>query len=142
MRVDGHQQCVVDRCAIGRERNRKRRRRDRRGAQPRRCADGNSHDCRPDVHRHASGSRALLVFDFAGKQDIGASGGTASVSVNTTSNCAWTGASNVSWITITSGASGTNDGTVTFNVAPNTGPKRKGSLTIAGRTAEVEQGDR
>jgi hypothetical protein len=31
---------------------------------------------------------------------------------------------------------------VTFSVAPNTGPKRKGSLTIAGRTAEVEQGDR
>jgi hypothetical protein len=76
------------------------------------------------------------------KQKFPEAGGTGSVAVNTTDNCAWTAVSNDPWITITSGASGTGDGTVTFNVAVNTGRNRKGSMTVAGRNAEVEQEDR
>jgi hypothetical protein len=45
----------------------------------------------------------------------------------------------VSWITITSGASRTGTGTVTFTVAANTGGARTGTLTIAGSTFTVTQ---
>lgn len=47
-------------------------------------------------------------------------GGDASVNVTETGVCAWTAASNASWITITggTGASGTGNRTVTYNVAP------------------------
>jgi Viral BACON domain/Putative binding domain, N-terminal len=75
------------------------------------------------------------------KQDLEARAGIGTVEVNTTSNCAWTATSDESWITITFGTSGTGDGTVTFTVSANTGNKRKGTLTVAGRRAEVEQED-
>jgi hypothetical protein len=43
--------------------------------------------------------------------------------------------SNASWISVTSGSSGTGNGTVSFTVAANTtGSDRNGTLTIAGRT--------
>ena len=73
------------------------------------------------------------------KQELEARAGSGTVEVKTTSNCAWTATSNASWITITSGASGTGNGTVTFTVSANTGGKRQGTLTVAGRMAEVEQ---
>jgi predicted ATPase len=45
-----------------------------------------------------------------------------------------------SWITITAGANGTGNGTVTFSIAANTtGAQRTGTLTIAGRTYTVTQ---
>jgi len=62
------------------------------------------------------------------------------VGVTTTSGCAWTAASNASWITVTSGASGTGSGTVGYSVSANsTGSSRSGSLTIAGQTFSVTQ---
>ena len=73
---------------------------------------------------------------------VAAAGATRSVAVSTASYCTWTATSNASWITITSGASGTGNGTVTFSVGQNNGGKRKGKLTVAGRTAEVEQENR
>jgi ABC-type transporter Mla subunit MlaD len=42
-------------------------------------------------------------------------------------------------MTITSGASGTGNGTVNFSVAANSGALRTGTLTIAGRTLTVTQ---
>ena len=74
-----------------------------------------------------------------GNQKVEASATTGSVSVTTASHCTWTGVSNVSWITVTSGATGTGNGTVTFNIAANPGKDRKGTLTVAGKTATVEQ---
>ena len=55
--------------------------------------------------------------------------------------CAWTGVSNnTSWLTVTSGASGSGNGTVAFSAAanPNTSA-RTGTLTIAGQTFSVTQ---
>ena len=55
--------------------------------------------------------------------------------------CAWTGVSNnTSWLTVTSGASGTGNGTVAFNATanPNTSP-RTGTITIGGQTFSVNQ---
>ena len=61
------------------------------------------------------------------------------VSVTATAGCPWTAVSNDAWLTITGGASGTGNGTVTYNVAANTGPGRTGTLTIAGQTFTVTQ---
>ena len=71
------------------------------------------------------------------EQGIGEKGGAISVAVSTGAGCAWTAASNESWIVITAGATGSGPGTVSFDVAA--GKKRTGTLTIAGRTFTVSQ---
>jgi len=67
-------------------------------------------------------------------------GGNATVTVTSPSGCPWTAVSNVSWISITSGASGSGNGTVKYSVSANTlGTSRVGTLTIAGQTLTVTQ---
>jgi hypothetical protein len=66
-------------------------------------------------------------------------GGSGTVNVTTATGCAWTAASNVSWITITAGNNGTGSGTVSFTVAANNGSPRTGTLTVAGQTFTVSQ---
>ncbi len=69
-----------------------------------------------------------------------AAGGTDTVDVETTGSCAWTATSNATWLTITSGASDTGDGTVRYAVAPNLSfSSRTGVLTIGSRTFTVTQ---
>jgi len=77
---------------------------------------------------------------FPTTQSFGASEGTESVSVLTQSSCAWTATSNETWITITSGNSGTGNGTVNYSVSANTGSSlRTGTIIIAGQTFTVAQ---
>jgi Putative binding domain, N-terminal len=59
-----------------------------------------------------------------------AAGGSASISVGTSSTCAWGAVSNAEFLTINQGASGAGNGTIVFTVAPNTGPQRTGSVTV------------
>lgn len=62
------------------------------------------------------------------------------VSVTAPAGCAWTAVSNSGFITVTSGASGSGNGTVSYNVAANpTTSSRSGSITIAGQTFTVTQ---
>jgi hypothetical protein len=69
-----------------------------------------------------------------------AAGGAASVSVTSGNGCGWTATSNASWIAVTSGGSGTANGTITYTVAANTAmTSRTGTLTAAGRTVTVTQ---
>jgi hypothetical protein len=68
-----------------------------------------------------------------------ASAGTGSVAVTTSSGCTWTAVSNTSFITVSSGGSGTGSGTVSYSVAANTGAARTGTITIAGQTFTVSQ---
>jgi hypothetical protein len=73
---------------------------------------------------------------------VDAAGGERSVHVETSSSqCRWSAAAGVGWINILRGSAGTGNGTVTFEVAPETGPSRSGTLTIAGQTVTVEQGN-
>jgi hypothetical protein len=72
-------------------------------------------------------------------QTMPALGGPGSVTVTTTAACAWTASSNAPWLTITSGAAGTGNGTVGFNAAANVAGSRSGTLTIAGQTFTVTQ---
>jgi hypothetical protein len=65
---------------------------------------------------------------------------TRTATVSTTSGCAWTSIANATWITVTSGASGTGNGTVGYTVAANvTTTARMGTLTVAGKTVTVNQ---
>jgi hypothetical protein len=61
------------------------------------------------------------------------------IGVSSQSGCSWAAHSNASWISITSGASGSGGGSVAFSVAPNTGLARTGTLTIASTTVTVSQ---
>jgi hypothetical protein len=72
-------------------------------------------------------------------QSVPSLGGTGTASVTTTSACAWTATSNAPWLIITSGETGTGNGTVGFSAAVNTGVVRTGTLTIAGQTFTVTQ---
>jgi hypothetical protein len=74
-------------------------------------------------------------------QSFPANGGNNTVNVAATStSCAWTAQTNVAWLTITAGASGTGNGAVSYTVAANDTPDaRTGTLTIAGRTFTVTQ---
>ncbi|MEW6209322.1 MAG: BACON domain-containing carbohydrate-binding protein [Acidobacteriota bacterium] len=71
---------------------------------------------------------------------IGGLGGSSSVDVIAPTGCAWTAVSNVPWVTITSGSSGSGNGTVNFTVGVNPdATPRSGTLTIAGITFTVNQ---
>jgi hypothetical protein len=61
------------------------------------------------------------------------------IAVTISAGCAWTAAANDAWLSITSGASGNGNGTVTFTVAANTGLARSGTLTIANQVFAVDQ---
>jgi sugar lactone lactonase YvrE len=73
--------------------------------------------------------------------DAPINGGDASVAVTVTagSGCSWVSQSEVEWISIISGATGLNNGTVTYRVSANPGPPRSGNLQIAGKTFRVDQ---
>lgn len=69
---------------------------------------------------------------------IAAGGGTALGAVTSTSGCAWTTSSPVSWLTVSGGRTGTGDYTLT--AAPNTGTvERSVVVTIAGTSVAVTQ---
>ena len=68
-------------------------------------------------------------------------GGQGTFNVQAAGGCGWTASSAVPWITITSGASGTGNGTVRFTAAANGGPPRSGAITAGGQTFTVQQGD-
>jgi hypothetical protein len=73
-------------------------------------------------------------------QAVGAAGGTATVTVSASNGCTWTASSaNPDWLTITSGTSGSGNGSVAFSAAVNGGAARTGTLTIAGQTVTVSQ---
>ena len=77
-------------------------------------------------------SPSSQVFDPAG--------GTGTVLVTTTSECSWSAAADDPWITLTSGAAGTGNGSVSFTVAANgAASPHSGTITIAGQTFTANQ---
>src|SRR5262249_38781280 len=63
-----------------------------------------------------------------------------SIPVAAPAGCAWTATSDVPWIVITSGASGTGAGAVGYKVLANAaGDQRIGSLTIQRRAFSISQ---
>lgn len=66
-------------------------------------------------------------------------GGNGSVNVVAPSGCAWTAATNSGFVSITSAASGSGNGTVAYNVGANGVSGRHGILTIAGNIYTIVQ---
>jgi hypothetical protein len=67
-------------------------------------------------------------------------GDSGSFNVVAGAGCPWTATSNVPWITVTSGASGSGNGTVAYSVDKNgTNAARTGTITAAGQTFTVNQ---
>jgi hypothetical protein len=54
-------------------------------------------------------------------------------------SCVWAATTDAPWIRIISGATGSSNGDVVFEVAPGTGSTRNGVVTIAGQTVQVVQ---
>jgi hypothetical protein len=94
----------------------------------------------PEVNVKLLGNAKCIYSTSPSSQLFDASGGTGSVSVAAASVCSWTAVSKAPWITITSGGSGSGNGTVTYSVAPNTSTiRRAGRMTIADQTFTVTQ---
>jgi hypothetical protein len=76
-----------------------------------------------------------------GSSGFGPAGGTGSVNVSAGSGCVWSAAvsSGASWLTLTGAASGMGAGSVSYQVAADTGVARGGALTIGGNTFLVAQ---
>ncbi|HYP25781.1 MAG TPA: BACON domain-containing carbohydrate-binding protein [Blastocatellia bacterium] len=72
-------------------------------------------------------------------QDFPAGGGTGSITVSANPGCDWVASESSDFISITSGASGSGNGTVMFNVAANSGAARSDTITVAGLTFTVNQ---
>lgn len=67
-------------------------------------------------------------------------GGTTEIAVASSSTCAWTAASDSSWITVQSGSSSKGSGTVVIAATPNANTAaRDGALVVAGHTVAVSQ---
>ncbi len=73
-------------------------------------------------------------------QSFEASGGSGTVGVIAPAGCSWSAVSNAGWITITSGASASGNGTVTYSVTPNASPTAlTATLTVAGQGVTMSQ---
>ncbi len=88
----------------------------------------------------AAGGTILIALPASTNMGCEAASGLA---LGVTANVAWTAATNVPWLAITSGVSGTTNGTVVFGVAANAGAARTGTVIVAGgglaRTCTVVQ---
>jgi hypothetical protein len=80
---------------------------------------------------------AVSVGPTSAKANSG--GGPVSITVSTVANCGWTAVSNASFLSITSGATGTGVGTVVITAAQNAGSTRSGTVTIGGQTVTITQ---
>ena len=93
----------------------------------------------PDQDRDQDRDQRAPIWSVHRVPTIAATGGTGTVAVSAGAGCAWTASSNAAWVTVTSGASGSGEGPVTFSVAANPGGARSGTLTIAGQMFTVTQ---
>ena len=87
----------------------------------------------------------ILSCGFTGlnppfSQSFGAEGGRGSIQVTPSSGCPWTATSDVPWVAVTSGWSGTGSGSLTYSVAPNLDSSpRSGALSIGNASFRVDQ---
>jgi hypothetical protein len=66
--------------------------------------------------------------------------GTGTVAVSAAPQCTWSATSSVPWMTVTAGAQGTGNGTVSFAVSRNTEiADRRGNFLVATRMIEITQ---
>jgi uncharacterized protein (TIGR03437 family) len=75
-----------------------------------------------------------------GTANVAAGGASGSFRVTVTPNgCTWTASSANAFVTVTSGASGTNSGTVGYSVAANAGSQRSGAIRVNDQSFNLTQ---
>ena len=74
-----------------------------------------------------------------GGQAFSVAGGAGTISISAGSGCQWSISDSSNWITLGSATGGTGNGTVSFQVMPNSSVARSGTLSIAGLGFSVEQ---
>jgi Zn-dependent metalloprotease len=100
--------------------------------------DGTTHTAATNVPSDCGGTCTFSISPTSAS--VAAAGGTGTVGVTATAGCTWSALSNSAFITVTGGASGTGNGTVSYSVAANTATtSRNGTITIAGQTFTVTQ---
>ena len=73
-------------------------------------------------------------------QSFDYTGGNGSFAARSASPCSWTAVSNVSWLVINSGGSGTGNGTINYSVAATSDNDfRTGTITVGSQTFTVSQ---
>ena len=87
----------------------------------------------------AAGCGAPKISPTA-QQNFPAAGGTGSIAVTSGTGCPWAAVSNQPWVTITSGASGSGNGTIQYSVAANTGDVRDATISVSGAELKIQQG--
>jgi len=93
------------------------------------------------VHRIAAATSPWPVSISPTAESFAAGGGAGNVAVTVAAGCQWTAASNVPWITIISGSSGTGNGTVNFSVAANGNPfLLSGTISISNQILTIVEG--
>ncbi len=104
---------------------------------------GGTGDCAltMDADKAVSATFVLCTYTLSHFNALAPRGGLqASFEVTSPAGCAWTAASGAPFVTVTSGADGDGDGTVTFDVAANVaGLGRLGSIDVAGQAFMVHQ---
>ena len=84
---------------------------------------------------------SLCSYQLSGNSAYASSAASGAITVSTNSACNWSGASNSTFLHITSGASGFGNGQVNISIDVNSkSSQRTGTLTIAGQTFIITQG--
>jgi kumamolisin len=93
------------------------------------------------VHSFGNGGGGGCTYTLSPAiQSFATSGGTGSFTISASSTCAWTALPSDSWITVTSGTSGSGNGTVSYTVAANTGAGgRNGNISVSGQLFNITQ---
>ncbi len=93
----------------------------------------------PSVVITQDGSPANLTLAPA-TLTVGSSGVTGNrLTVTTGAGCPWSAVSNVGWLGFTGSPTGTGFGSLVYNVQPNTGPERTGTVQVGPQTFMVTQ---
>jgi hypothetical protein len=93
-----------------------------------------------DTAAFTGGPTCTYTVSAANPASFGASGGSGTVAITTQPGCFWTAVSNSPFISVTSAASGTGDGSVTFAVAATSSESsRTGTLTVGGELVTITQ---
>src|SRR5687768_6787353 len=87
----------------------------------------------------ASTDRCAITLN-TGATTVPAGGGSGTVGVSATRECAWSAVVEGTWLSIRTGASGQGEGTVEFAATPNPDPQvRSGAIVVNGSRAPVTQ---
>jgi len=88
----------------------------------------------------AGTSTCIYTLDPRSGIGVPAAGGSGfAVTMTTQASCAWSATSNSSWLTFTTGSSGSGSGVVQYSALANLGTQKAGTITIGGQAFAVTQ---